>query len=131
MDRSIAPPITGNALALDTQGLSRLKKAAGAQAGSADQKQAITESARQVEALFVTQLMKSMRATRMESGLLPTQSNALFEDMLEQQRAQAISARGLGLANVVARQLSVMTQPRATPGAPVASGSPASPVQGE
>lgn len=111
MDPATGSSLT-NGLALDAQGLSRLKRAATGRAGSDDQKGAIAESARQVEAMFVMQLMKSMRATRMESGLLPTQTNEMYEGMLEQQRAQAISARGLGLANVIAKQLSAITQPK-------------------
>lgn len=111
MDAAPGTPLTGS-LAIDSQGLARLKRAAGAQAGSDDQKKAILESARQVEALFVTQLLRSMRETRMESGLFKNPGSDMFEGMLEQQRAQAISARGLGLANVIARQLENVSQPR-------------------
>ena len=108
-------------LALDAQGLSRLKRAAGAQAGSTDQQRAIKESARQVEAMFVMQLMKSMRGTRMDSGLLQNHSNEHYEVMLEQQRAQAISARGLGLSNVIAKQLQTISQPKTSEDAQAAT----------
>jgi flagellar protein FlgJ len=99
-------------LALDAQGLSRLKRAAGAQAAPEERQRAIKESARQVEAMFVMQLMKSMRSTRMDSGLFNNQVNEHYEVMLEQQRAQAISARGLGLSNVIAKQLQTISQPK-------------------
>lgn len=114
MDSGSSTSLTSG-LALDAQGLSRLKRAATAQAGSADQDRAIRESARQVEALFVTQLMKSMRETRMDSGLFNNPGKDMFEGMLEQQRAQAVSARGLGLANVIAQQLQNISQPKTAP----------------
>jgi flagellar protein FlgJ len=99
------------ALALDAQGLSRLKKASVAAAGSDDRNRAIQESARQVEAMFVDSLLKSMRTTRMDSGLFQNPGKDMFEGMLDQQRAQAISARGLGLATVIAQQLKNTSQP--------------------
>lgn len=95
----------GTALALDSQGLSRLKKAAGSSAGSDDRQRAIAESARQVEAMFVDSLLKSMRSTRMDSGLFQNAGKDMFEGMLDQQRSQALSARGLGLATLIAQQL--------------------------
>ncbi len=94
-----------NGLALDAKGLAGLKKASTAQGGSTEQKAAVKESARQVEAMFVDLLMKNMRATRMDGGLFENAGKEMFEGMLDQQRAQAVSARGIGLAAVIAKQL--------------------------
>ncbi|MCE2680005.1 MAG: rod-binding protein [Burkholderiales bacterium] len=98
-----------NGLALDAKGLAGLKKASTAEGGSTEQKAAVKESARQVEAMFLDMLMKNMRATRMDGGLFENSGKEMFEGMLDQQRAQALSARGIGLAAVIAQQLQTMS----------------------
>ena len=65
----------------------------------------IKEVSRQFEALFMQELMKCMRATTMESGLLSNSATAMGGDMLDQQYAMQLSGQPGGLAAAIARQL--------------------------
>lgn len=87
--------------ALDTQGLGDLKRSA--KAGSAD---ATRGAAQQFEALFINQMMKSMRDATPQDGLTDNQQTKMFTSMLDQQLSQNMSKRGMGLADVLVRQLS-------------------------
>ncbi len=70
-----------------------------------DPKGAIREAAKQFEALFMQELMKSMRATTMDSGMLNNSGTELGTSMLDQQYAVQMSGRSGGLADAIARQL--------------------------
>jgi len=96
----------GASFALDTQGLGDLKRSA--KAGSSD---ATRGAAQQFEALFINQMMKSMRDATPQDGLTDNQQTKMFTSMLDQQLSQNMSKRGMGLADVLVRQLS----PRARP----------------
>ncbi|MGJ9418180.1 flagellar assembly peptidoglycan hydrolase FlgJ [Massilia sp. CMS3.1] len=91
-------------LALDTQGLGDLKRSA--KAGSLD---ATRGAAQQFEALFINQMMKSMRDATPSEGLSDNQQTKMFTSMLDQQLSQNMSKRGMGLADVLVRQLSAQT----------------------
>ncbi|MCL5040819.1 MAG: rod-binding protein [Firmicutes bacterium] len=73
---------------------------------------ALKKACREFEALFLQQLLKEMRQTILRSDLLPGQAGqGLHQDLAEEALAQAISSgRGIGLAEILYRQLS--TQPR-------------------
>lgn len=88
-------------LALDPRGLEKLR----ADAGAAPEK-AVRDAARQFETLFVNMLLKSMREAAPQDGPLDSEQTRMYTGMLDQQLAQAMSARGIGLADVMARQLS-------------------------
>lgn len=71
-----------------------------------DPKAAVREAARQFEALFMNELMKSMRATTMDSGLMDGGSGGeLATGMLDQQFASQLTGMKGGLADAIARQL--------------------------
>lgn len=79
------------------------------QAGRAGDKAALREVARQFEALFVQQMLKTMRATEdiFADGNF-TQSNEMkfHRDMLDQQMSlEMTKGRGMGLAEVLFREL--------------------------
>jgi flagellar protein FlgJ len=100
---------------LDTRGLDALR------AGAArDPKAAIREAAKQFEALFMQQLMKSMREASMSSGMLDNEGTRLGTDMLDTQFATKMTGLPGGLADLIARQLE-----RQTSGATPASAVPA------
>jgi len=88
-------------LALDPRGLERLRS----QAGASPEK-AVREASKQVEVLFVNMLLKSMREAAPQNGPLASEQTRMYTGMLDQQLAQAMSARGIGLAEVMAKQLS-------------------------
>ena len=88
-------------LAVDPRGLEKLRS----QAGSSPEK-AIRDASKQFETLFVNMLLKSMREATPKDGPLDSDQTRMYTGMLDQQFAQAVSARGIGLADVMARQLS-------------------------
>lgn len=98
----------GASFALDTQGLGDLKRSA--KAGSSD---ATRGAAQQFEALFINQMMKSMRDATPQDGLMDNQQTKMFTSMLDQQLSQNMSKRGMGLADVLVRQLSNQNEAKA------------------
>jgi len=94
---------TGDAGALDA-----LRDASGgalrARAAS-DPKAAIKMAARQFEAMFMQQLMKSMRDSSLNTGMLENSGTQMSTEMLDTQFANKISGAPGGLADVIARQL--------------------------
>lgn len=70
-----------------------------------DPKAAIQATAKQFESLFMQELMKSMRASTMQSGLLDNNATAMGTEMLDQQFATKLSGMPGGLAAQIARQL--------------------------
>lgn len=87
-------------LAVDANSLTALK-AATAQNTPAS----IKETAKQFEALFVGMMMKSMRKATPSDGPLDSEQGKMFTSMLDQQISQKIAARGMGLADVIAKQM--------------------------
>jgi len=92
--------IPSNGLTIDARSLSALQKTAGS-----DPKAAIKETSKQFEALFMQQLMKSMRENTMSSGLFENQGSQLGTEMLDTQYANKMSGLKGGLADVIAKQL--------------------------
>lgn len=70
-----------------------------------DPKAAVQAAAKQFESLFMQELMKSMRASTMQSGLLDNNATAMGTEMLDQQFAQKLSGMPGGLAAQIAKQL--------------------------
>ena len=118
--------------ALDAQGLNQLK---------IDAKQSSPETlkaaAQQFEAVFMNMLMKSMREATPQDGMFESEQTRIYTSMLDQQLTQRMASRGIGLADVMVRQLSIaMNVPPPgedmTPGAvPAAQGFPLNPPQGD
>lgn len=94
---------TGDAGALDA-----LRDASGsalrARAAS-DPKAAIKLAAKQFEAIFMQQLMKSMRESSLGTGMLENSGTQMGTEMLDTQLANRMSGMPGGLADVIARQL--------------------------
>ncbi len=72
---------------------------------SSDPKAAVQAAARQFEALFMQQLMKSMRESTMPSGLLDNAGTKLGTEMLDTQFANQLTGLRGGLGEAIARQL--------------------------
>ncbi|MEK9952298.1 MAG: flagellar assembly peptidoglycan hydrolase FlgJ [Curvibacter sp.] len=108
---------TQQALAADASSLNRLKQ----QAGQATP-EAIKETAKQFEALFMRELLKSMREATMKSGLFESPTESLGTDLLDQQFAVQMAGQPGGLAEIIAKQLMQQmglqdkTGPGVTPG---------------
>lgn len=88
-------------LAADANSLGDLKALAGR-----DQKGALKEAAKQFEALFMRELLKSMREATLKSGLLDSEAGDLGTDLLDQQYATQMSGLPGGLSEIIERQLS-------------------------
>jgi flagellar protein FlgJ len=81
-----------------------------------DPKAAIKEAAKQFEALFMQQLMKSMRDASFSSGMTDNEGTRLGTDLLDQQFAVKMTGLPGGLADAIARQLERQTgAPAAVP----------------
>lgn len=93
---------TQQALAADASSLNRLKY----QAGQATP-EAIKETAKQFEALFMRELLKSMREANasMKSGLFESPTENLGTDLLDQQFAVQMAGMPGGLSETIAKQL--------------------------
>jgi flagellar protein FlgJ len=72
---------------------------------SSDPKATIKAAAKQFEALFMQQLMKSMREATMSSGLLDNGGTQLGTEMLDAQYANQMTGLPGGLSDMIARQL--------------------------
>lgn len=69
--------------------------------------QALKAAAQQFEAVFLQMVLKSMRAAAPQDGLFDNDQSRLYRELLDQQLAQTLAARGgTGLAAVIERQLS-------------------------
>jgi flagellar protein FlgJ len=92
---------TSNALAADARALNNLKLQAAQNTPAA-----IKESAKQLESLFMHELIKSMRDATMKSGMLDSAQGDLGADLLDQQLAVQMSGQPGGLSDLIAQQLS-------------------------
>lgn len=88
--------------ALDTKGMGDLKQSA--KAGSPE---ALKGAATQFEAMFINMMMKSMRDATPQDELTGSEQSKMFTGMLDQQMSQNLAKRGVGLADMLIRQLSV------------------------
>ena len=72
---------------------------------ASDPKAAIKMAAKQFEALFMQQLMKSMREATMSSGMLDNAGTQMGTEMLDTQFANQMTGLKGGLSDVIMRQL--------------------------
>ncbi|HSH29267.1 MAG TPA: flagellar assembly peptidoglycan hydrolase FlgJ [Thiohalobacter sp.] len=102
---------------MDLQGLAALKRRA-AQSGGRDI-DTLRQVAGQFESLFVQMLLKNMRATSFdEGGLLNNDQIKFYQQMFDQQIAvEATQGRGLGIADMLVRQLGGESRPAGGTGA--------------
>jgi flagellar protein FlgJ len=98
-------PDLSSKFALDTNSLGDLKQSA--KSGSPE---ALKGAATQFESMFVNMMMKSMRDATPQDGMTDSQETKTFTGMLDQQMSQKLAKRGLGLADVLVRQLTVQQQ---------------------
>ncbi|WP_295993723.1 flagellar assembly peptidoglycan hydrolase FlgJ [Rugamonas sp.] len=95
-------------LALDVKGMGDLRKSA-----QANSPAAMKTAATQFEAMFVNMMMKSMRDATPQDGLTDSSQSKMFTSMLDQQTSQNIAKKGIGLADMLMRQLSKTTSAQA------------------
>jgi len=93
--------------ALDVQGFDALR----AQAAASPQ-QSLKGVAKQFDAVFLQMMLKSMREATPQDSPLDSRDGAQFTSMLDEQLAQQMSSKGVGVADALIKQLS-----RSVPGA--------------
>ncbi|MGV3741188.1 MAG: flagellar assembly peptidoglycan hydrolase FlgJ [Burkholderiaceae bacterium] len=76
------------------------------QAAQKNSPDALKETAKQFEALFLNMVMKSMREATPQDGVFDSEQSRMYTSMLDQQFSQNLAKRGVGLADVLVRQLS-------------------------
>jgi flagellar protein FlgJ len=86
-------------MASDLRSLQSLRNTA-----AQDPKGAIEQAAKQIESLFMQELLKSMRRSTLSSGMLDNQGSEMGTEMLDQQYALQMSGRPGGLAQAIMRQ---------------------------
>lgn len=96
--------IQRSGLTVDPRGLDGLKRDARVDRNSPETIRAV---AKQFESLFAQMLIKSMRATSFGDGLMDSEQSDFYRDIFDQQLSVKMSeGRGLGLADMLVRQLS-------------------------
>jgi len=81
--------------------------------------EALSGAAKQFESVFVQMMLKAMRDTVPEGGLFESEQSDFYEGMFDQQISLNIAnGKGIGLAEVIERQLSGMQSGTATDGEP-------------
>jgi len=94
----MASPLGG--LAGDARSLQALRSDA-----ARDPKVAAKEAAKQFEALFMQELMKSMRAAQVGTALFDNDASRMGTEMLDAQMATSFAGRPGGLSDMIAKQL--------------------------
>jgi flagellar protein FlgJ len=93
---------------LDLRDMGSLKQSA--RAGSPE---ALKTASTQFEAMFVNMMLKSMREATPQDGMMDSQQSKMFTTMLDQQTSQNIAKKGIGLSDMLVRQLSKQTDAQA------------------
>lgn len=87
-------------LAFDANSLNKLKASA-----KDNSPEAVKEVAKQFEAVFINMVMKSMRAASPQDGPFDNEQSRTFTAMLDQQLSNNLASKGVGLAEILTRQL--------------------------
>ena len=100
----------------DFNGLAKLKNEA-----KEKTPEAIQEVAKQFESVFVGMMLKSMRQVKLADGILDNNQSEFYRDMYDQQLSIHLSGeRGIGLADLIVKQLSPDQSPAVIKGQKIA-----------
>lgn len=88
-------------VAFDANSLNSLKQAA-----KENSPEAIKGVAKQFEAIFMNMMLKSMREATPQDNPFDNEQSRTFTAMLDQQLTSNLASKGLGLADILAKQLS-------------------------
>jgi flagellar protein FlgJ len=88
-------------LAVSAQSLDKLRMQA-----KQSPEQALKLVAQQFETVFMNMMLKSMRDATPQDGMFDNEQTKMFTGMLDQQLVQSMSSRGVGLADIMIKQLS-------------------------
>ncbi len=100
MDPSSPSASVATGLAADTRSLAALSTLA-----AKDPKAALRQTAKQMESLFMNELMKSMRATTLSTGSMDDAGSQMATEMLDSQFATQLTGLPGGLSDAIMKQL--------------------------
>lgn len=92
---------------MDNRGLHAIKAEANRNSTSPA---AMKAAAQQFEALFLSTILKSMRASLPQDGLFTSQQTKLYTQLLDEEISQQVARQGLGLADQMLRQMAATGQ---------------------
>jgi flagellar protein FlgJ len=91
---------TSQSIAIDAKSLGNLKAAA-----KKNSPEALNQAAKQFEALFLNMVLKSMRDATPTDANQTSSDRKIFTSMLDQQISQVMAEKGVGLADMMIKQL--------------------------
>jgi flagellar protein FlgJ len=103
----INPTDASASLAVDIKDIGALRRSA-----QQNSPEALKATAKQFEALFMNMMIKSMRDATPQDGMFDNEQSKMYTSMLDQQISQTMASRGVGLADVLVRQLSNIASPQ-------------------
>ena len=112
----------GTRFALDPASLNELKRKS-RDGGSEGQGRALRQAAGQFEAVFMNMLLKSMRESLPKDGAMDSDTTRTFTGMYDAQIAQKLADKGVGLADMIVRQVEARSGPQPAVGAVSGTGS--------
>jgi flagellar protein FlgJ len=117
------PPASSSAdTYTDLSGLAALKK-------DTSSPQTLRAVAQQVDALFLQMMLKSMRDASADQGDPASNEMGMYQDMFDKQISLSLSKRGgIGLGQLLTRQLSPAAAPASTPASPASAPAAARPA---
>jgi flagellar protein FlgJ len=101
---NLATRDAAGALAMDSRGLAALRQQAKAAPG-----ESLRAVAGQFEALFMQMLLKSMREALPQDGPFASETTKTYTAMFDQQMAQELAKKGVGIADMLVKQLTPRT----------------------
>jgi peptidoglycan hydrolase FlgJ len=99
-DPTGSPNDLSSRFALDVQGFDSLRAKV-----AASPQQGVKMAAKQFDASFITMMLKSMRDATPQDGPLDSRDGAQFTSMMDEQLAQQMSSKGIGVADAMLKQL--------------------------
>jgi peptidoglycan hydrolase FlgJ len=99
-DPTSGPNDLSSRFALDVQGFDSLRAKV-----AASPQQGVKMAAKQFDASFITMMLKSMRDATPQDGPLDSRDGAQFTSMMDEQLAQQMSSKGIGVADAMLKQL--------------------------
>ncbi len=87
-------------LSLDVQGVDALRRTV-----RSSPQEGMKQASRQFEVMFMQMMLKSMREATPSDSMFGSQQEKMYTSMLDQQLAQSLSGRGLGLAETMLAQI--------------------------
>jgi flagellar protein FlgJ len=98
---SSAGGVLDQRLSLDVQGVDALRRTV-----RTSPQEGMKQASKQFEVMFMQMVLKSMREATPSDAMFSSQQEKMYTSMLDQQLAQNLSGRGLGLAEAMFAQLS-------------------------